>query len=626
MTAFITQYKILFLLSWVIFYLIFPAWALPISVTARALVFSGFILYFCISAWVMNRWFDALTIDKPVIVRPINITEHIKNNLWLVIVCFIAVILHIYPIFLPILIIGDETLHLQNGLLIYEYIDSSRHVFFQIAFWVFIVLIVIISKVKWGDNSVMEKVKKGIFKYTSNNLFKYNFIFLFIIFLFLYFFLLRNLAYTLTIVRYPPVSKFLYFFAYSAFGINHIFPRTIQLIFYLLCAIYLFRTINLFYGKETALLGASIYLFLPVTFAYAYLGEIESGVIFFIVAISFYFLRCLKEGDNRDLLLSVYMIGIGYLYKDPVFLIFPVCMAILIYQEIKKRTLYLSVQIKILLLAMVPVIPWMIIEKLYSWRSYTFQLSNITSLDKKILPYFLLMSSNVSEIIFIFFVLSVIYCFIKRNTLTVYLGLLFIVYYFFIVSDMGVLSPRFSMALYPTITVFISVFFSEIIQLIKWRHAFKLCFIVIIVYLIIISSVSPLNSRYLAIENKKLYYYPSEQAMKWVKENVKAGEKVLAVRILSSTFYRYKYAISRDKMIDIVYDMEKVSTPEKLKKIYKEHNISYLMFPYSTSYIKNDVWAGIFEYLKNNPNKEFDEIEKFNLDDKYIFIYKLKEI
>ena len=88
------------------------------------------------------------------------------------------------------------------------------------------------------------------------------------------------MTYLPSLIRYPPVSKFLYFLTYSAFGIDHIFPRIMQLIFYLLCAVYLYRTINLFYEKETALLGASIYLFLPVVFAYARLGELASGTIF----------------------------------------------------------------------------------------------------------------------------------------------------------------------------------------------------------------------------------------------------------------------------------------------------------------------------------------------------------
>lgn len=604
--------------------MIFPAWALPISVAARAFVFFGLLIYFVISEGIMHRLFNTLTLSKPVIVKTLNWREHVRNNLLLVIVSCIALILHIRYLFLPILILGDETIHLGNGLWIYQYIDSKWHSLIQIIFWVLISLAILIKRKTSKDNFV-SNILDSLVGSTKDNSLKYPFI-IFGSFLATYFFLLRNINYFSSSIRYPPVSKLIYFLAYSASGINHVFPRTIQLIFCLLCACYLYRTINLFFEKQTALLGATIYLFLPVTFVYAHLGELESGVIFFIVTISFYFIRFIKDRDERDLLLATYLIGIGYLYKDPVFLVFPVCLIFLVFLIIKKNTLYSLVHLKILSLALMAVIPWMIIEKLYSWRNYTFQLSNITSLNNKIIPYFLLISSNLSGIVFFMLVLSVLYiCFSKRNTLTIFFGLLFIIYYFFIISDIGSLSPRFSMAFYPTITIFISLFISAIIQHIKWRHAFKLCFIVITTYLIIISSVSPLNSRYLVGEDKKLYYYPSDKAMMWVKENVKEGEKVLAIRILSSMFYRYKYAIEPHKMVDITYDMEQIYTPEKLKQFYREQNISYIVFPYSAAYIKNDIRSGILEYLRNNSNKEFAETAKFNIDDKFIYIYKLRD-
>ena len=131
MISYINQYKALFFFSWIVLYLIFPTWALPISVNARALVFSGLVIYFCISAGLMNRWFNAAGVEKPVIIHVRNWGEHIRNNSWLTIVCIIAAVLHIYPIFFPILIMGDETIHLQGGLLIYDYIDVGWHKIFQ---------------------------------------------------------------------------------------------------------------------------------------------------------------------------------------------------------------------------------------------------------------------------------------------------------------------------------------------------------------------------------------------------------------------------------------------------------------------------------------------------------------
>ncbi len=616
----IRQYKFLFIYSWVLFYLIFPAWALPISVTARGVVFFGLIVFFIMSAYMINRLLYPLTVDKPVFVPLKDVMELTKIHARLLIICCIAVILHIRYLFYPILIVGDEALHLTGGLWIYEYIDISWHKIFQPILWIVITLSLVIRMTKSRINeSFSDVVNSKLFKKTS--------IFLFFGFLVFYFFLLKDINYIPAFVRYPPVSKFIYFLAYSAFGINHVFPRIIQLVFYLICAVYLYRTINLFHTKETALLGASIYLFLPVSFAYAHLGELESGVICLIVMNSFYFLRYLKDNDNRDLLLCAYLIGIGYLYKDPVFLVFPVCVTFLLLFKIKNRNLQSLFPMKILFLAPITVIPWMIIEKLFSWRNYTFQMSNLISPHGKMFTYPLLLAANLSVPVFITFILSLIYiCIFKRNILTVFFGLLFIFYYFFIVTDIGSLSPRFSMAFYPTIVVFLSLFIARIIQAVKWKHAVTFTFVILTIYLIAISSVSHLSDRFITIENKKLIYFPSEEAMNWVKENVKAGEKIITVRIMSFNFYRIKYGIEKNKIIDFWYEIDSISTPEKLRDFYKRNKASYIMFPYNQDLLLFTRTFPIFQYLKDNPNKEFMEVDKFNLDNNFIYIYKVKEI
>ena len=69
----------------------------------------------------------------------------IKDNLGLVIICLVAVLLHISPLTRPILILGDETIHLQGGLLIYDYVDVSWHKTFQAIIWMVIVLILVIK-------------------------------------------------------------------------------------------------------------------------------------------------------------------------------------------------------------------------------------------------------------------------------------------------------------------------------------------------------------------------------------------------------------------------------------------------------------------------------------------------
>ena len=106
--------------------------------------------------------------------------------------------------------------------------------------------------------------------------------------------------------------------------------------------------------------------------------------------------------------------------------------------------------------------------------------------------------------------------------------------------------------------------------------------------------------------------------MKWVKENVKDGEKILILRVTPATFYRDKYGINRDKIVDFWYDLEEVSTPDKLRTFYSKKKISYIMFSYG---FPDEM--EIMKYLKEYRGNEFTEVVKFNLDENYIYIYKI---
>jgi 4-amino-4-deoxy-L-arabinose transferase-like glycosyltransferase len=135
---------------------------------------------------------------------------------------------------------------------------------------------------------------------------------------------------SIQLVRYPPVSRFLNLTIYFAFGVSHTGPRILQFTFYLLSAVYLYRTILLFREKETALLGATIYLFSPILYSYAFTASLASGTVFFSILTSFYFLRFIKDEDDRDLILATFFIGTGFLYKRGLLIMFFVCFTYLL--------------------------------------------------------------------------------------------------------------------------------------------------------------------------------------------------------------------------------------------------------------------------------------------------------
>jgi len=316
----------------------------------------------------MNRWFNEITVVKPFIIQINGWLTEIKSNLWLFSVFCIAAALNLLYISSPIFMLGDESIHITDGLWIYKYISSSRHIYLQFITWGVLGLILILRR----DQTIKNIFTAGLSEYNSNNLLRRLFVFFILCMLVVYFFLYANLSYYPSFIRYPPLTHLLYLASYLLLGINHIAPRILQLIFCLLSAIYIYRTINLFSSKESALLGASIYLFLPIVFFYSHTAETEIGTNLFIIMISYYFLKFIENRDNRDLLLTSFLISIGFLYKLHILLMLIICTAYFIFFTFrsKGKDFDLGMLLKVLIVTLVPIIPWMIISKFFSWRNY----------------------------------------------------------------------------------------------------------------------------------------------------------------------------------------------------------------------------------------------------------------
>jgi hypothetical protein len=618
----ITQYKIAFIASWIIFCVVYPLWALPVSVAYRFLIFCGLILYLSVAAYILDKFFADIHPDKSLIFRTESLPETLKHNPELVIICVVAVTLHISPLTSPISNFGDEAIHLQGGLWVYDFLGKEWHRIFQIVLWI-IIGVAVAGRMKGVRDLLFDRLKSIMNNYapcTRKNIY----LVILLSGLAIYFFVFKDIHYDLLLVRYPPASKFFYLISYFLFGITHTGPRMVQVLFYAGGAIYLYRSIRLFFDRETSFIGATIYLFSPVVFLYSQLAELAAGTGFFIIIISFYFLRYLKSNDERDLLLTTFLIGTGFLYKRVVLLMFFICVIYLICRNIRKWDRRAAIHIKVLLLALVPVIPWMVTGKFYNWRGYSPALSNFASSDL-IATYFLLIPRQSSWILFISFLVSIFFVFSKkRNTLTLFFGFLFIAYYIFFTADFTVRYEvhRFSVAFYPTIAVFLALFVSEAAGRLKWRYSSRLAWVFLCAYMIFLCAAPSAKANLLL---KRTLKFPGEEAMTWVKDHVKDGEKIMLIRILSSRFYIDKLDIAPNNIVNYWYVIDDVSTPPSLKRVCIKKGINYVMFPFNQAYIQNDLgWPGaeVFKFIRKEGGNEFSEISRFKTDHNYIFVHR----
>jgi hypothetical protein len=653
MKNYVTQYKVLFYLSWIALYFFFPSW---ISLhtkfhergllnanypLARALVIFGFILYFSISAYLVNRYFNALTINKPVIIKINDWFSCIKGNFGLAAICCLSAVLHIYPLS-EILVIagGGEIPHINQPLQIYDVLNSYWHRLFNIPvqylFWSIIVLLILMLKQKKMINSLSEHISSWFYKYESNNLVQIFFMSIMLSFFYMYFSLVPYYSWdeSLLLLREPPVSKFLYLINYFAFGVSYIGPRIVQLIFYMLSAIYLYRTIQLFHKKETALMGATIYLFSPIIFTHSSLANLASGAVFFIIIISFYFLRFLKDEESRDLILATYLIGLGFMYKRDVLLMFIICFTYLMLNTLKKRDWNSIVHLKVLLLSLILVVPWLKIGT----NVFNPLLSRLISFDD-LITYSLMLTNQISFIIFILFLFSFIFILVtKRDDLSFFFGLLFVAYYlFYTITENAEVNHRYAMVLYPTIAVFLARFVSSITQKVRWKHTFNLVYSVLAIYLIFLCLIPRSSSNLITFKYKdhEIQYFPVEEATDWIENNTYNEEKVLVHFLPDYAFYTERIYANKNINNRIVYvdsfkkSSHNIDTIYGLKSFCYEKKISYIMFPYGpqNTLSPNESFKELLmrmKYLNENIGSEFIRVARFNIDDNYILIYKLK--
>ncbi|MBI4697979.1 MAG: glycosyltransferase family 39 protein [Nitrospirae bacterium] len=523
----------------------------------------------------------------------------------------------------------------------YDFINLYWHRLFDLPihyfFWLLLFLIVLIIKKIKMIYLITNYFSKLISQYSSGNIVK---ILLALAMLFAFnaysnIFPYYNYYESMPLVRHPPLSKILYLFNFIAFGTSPLGPRIMQFAFYILSAVYLYRTILLFNDKETALSGAAIYLFSPILFSFASQAAVASGTIFFITLISFHFLRFFRNEDIRDLVLTAIFIGIGFMYRGEMLIMFIACFAYLALTRVIKWAPGSLIHLKILLLPLVLILPWM---KIGTPNPLVW--SNLISF-KRLAVIALMLHSQVSSIVFFLFLFTFVFIlFTRRDDLSRFFGLIFIAYYFlFTLMEYGEYNHRYLMALYPTVAVFLSQHLYHISQRIRWKHAFKVLFSAVILFLIFLSMVPRTGSSLITYKYKdfETQYFPIDKATDWIKKETGYDARILSLYLPHYALYLDKIypdraEINQNKFIFSYTEMiRNILFPLKNLGIYcRENNISYIIFPYAPN---NDYpnasslleELATMKYLHENMGKEFLKVADFSLEDNYIYIYKLKD-
>ena len=119
-----------------------------------------------------------------------------------------------------------------------------------------------------------------------------------------------------TILRYPPLSKFLYLGAYALLGVTEAAPRAVELCFVLLTALYLLRFLKLFGAEPPKVPAFLLFVFFPTFFNLGLSAELEGGTVFFFTASMYHFIKAARTADRGQFLKSAFWAAAGFFHKQ----------------------------------------------------------------------------------------------------------------------------------------------------------------------------------------------------------------------------------------------------------------------------------------------------------------------
>lgn len=591
----------------IVLFIFIPLFLVPTSAVNRFIILNLFWIYF-VANYVLHKVCGIGSERWDAYPTRFVITSFVKNNKYLFVVLFVNFLVHIYPmVSRTILLRYDESTHVQSGLglftrtaSMFEGVSGVDFVDFTRGFYVAVLLAIVIFR-----NKIRGLIRLLSRLYDQYLAVKLGVLFVVLLVSYGYFFFVKNLAFKIGLLAYPPMAKLLYLFSFTVFDVNEIAPRLVQLILGSTGAVYLYRAILLYYDKSTALLGAIVFVFNPLVAYYFNYAELGLGTVTFIIIVSFYYVRFLRSGHDNDLLLAYFLIGVGYLYKRPVFLLLAVVTIHLLIVHRRYVARNYGKILKLIWFSLWPILPFSVIAK-----NYTAPLSmDLSALfDSRVLIYIQELHTQISAVMVIVLAVATILIAIKdRNHLVGFLVLTFLAFNALVILKAVGHYNRFSILLYPMISVFIPIFIYRVIG--RWRLALHAVTVCIAIYLFAISTfwkLPEIQPQLVLYEYFNKEHFPTDQAVRWIKEEHAEG-RVLNLEVSGTVFYRDKWKIEKDKIVEFrIRDFNDYGRDE-VKELIEDKGISCIMTsngrdPHNGENIDRDVFDSTKEFSYENGN------------------------
>ena len=522
-------------MSWTLLYFVWPKWYIPVSREINILILFFHLVYFIINSLILYN-----------ILKRINFTGNYKVGIKRIGLIFKKE----YGYFL--ILIGTVVINLWFIFIVpsnYYFSDESYQRFLATSL-IHKVDILLNELGLINSLSILRIIILSVFLLTfyaykkniklTNTIdwfYSYRGILIvgIIIFIISSFVLITMVPATIDLYVFPQLGRIIYVFGYSILGNTVWTGRIIQLIFGIASCYFIYLTMDLKFDRQTSLLAAFIYLLVPISFYFRQTGNYASGTLFLLILISYWFIRYEIHNQSEDLLVAVYLVGVGYNYKRVIIYMIIVFWVYWGFKSIplifKKLKLEINKKLLFTWVALIPIVPAYITDRMFSERIVGFRISRLVDFDDLSLM-FRAMPNEVTIAIQIFFVLGIFLCFIKKYyKLFTFLIIWFSTYYVMFTMWYNLSNPRYLFYFIPPVVMIASIALSKIISLPVFSRKIRTTFIYLFLLILAYSSIP--------------HGLPDQEVRRF-KRNQSVEELEWERGIVESAFNRMKHMWNRD--------------------------------------------------------------------------------
>ncbi|MBI4351438.1 MAG: hypothetical protein HY550_08365 [Elusimicrobia bacterium] len=384
-----------------------------------------------------------------------------------------------------------------------------------------------------------------------------------------------------TVLRYPPLAKFLYLPAYLLLGVNEAAPRAAQFFLLVLAAVYLLRLLKLMKAGPPPRLAYLLAAFFPTFFNLGTSAELEAGTVLFFAASIFHFMKAAATGEREEFLKCAFWTAAGFFYKQLllglVLSFIPALAALwLVYPQRREAWLY---GLKTLAMPLLVGLPFILISAAYGIRNtalvyeYLYDPA-IMTLNLKVI--YMTCGAPITALL----AASAAYVLYRRRNLETALLLYFsAAYYLMISATLAVGFVRHAQPFYIGLVLMLLLAVSDLAAALPGRLAKPLA--AGLLALFVFQSVfakNPYQRR--TVFNYHGNSFPYWEAVEYFKSLNRPGLKIYApMEVEPSHYYLAKHGMAGKLAWD--RDLPPGFSAEKAARAFRDGAFDFLLLPYS---------------------------------------------